>query len=145
MSASEKLAEKLQPIAESALHRGEDLRGIVATTSAKIYGGKQFVLVVTSKRLVIQPASTNWTPYGAAMVIHPEEIAEYELRGWSENALKGPLKRLSQKGFRLNIKTTDDRPFELMGWTGGRIGGGEQQAAGMVALREWLGALDLED
>jgi hypothetical protein len=145
MGAADKLAEKLRPIAESSLHRGEDLRGVLATTSAKVYGGKTFVLVITSKRLVVQPTSSTWVPTGAPMPIHPDEIARYELRGWSEDALRGPLKKLSQRGFRLNIKTTDDRPFELMGWTGGRLGGGEQQSAGMAALRDWLDALDLED
>lgn len=145
MSSSEKLAEKLQPIAESSLHRGEELRGVLATTSAKVYGGKTFVLVITSKRLVIQPTSSTWVPMGAAIPVHPEEIATYELRGWTENIFRGPLKRMSDKGFRLNIRTTDERPIELMGWTGGRLGGGDGQAAGIVALREWLDGLDLED
>ncbi|MFT4049425.1 MAG: hypothetical protein QM648_06240 [Solirubrobacterales bacterium] len=145
MGASEKLAEKLDPIAQSLVTPSEELRGVIATTSAKVYGGKTFVVVVTDKRLVIQPTSSTWVPTGDSMTLRPHEIEEYEIRGWSENALRGPLKRFSEKGFRVNIKTTDDRPFELMGWTGGKLGGGERQAAGVAALRAWLDAIDFDD
>lgn len=150
MGAAAKLHKKLQPIAESSLHRGEELRGVIASTSAKVYGGKTYVIVVTSKRLVIQPTGAAWEPFGAPIPVHPEEIAEYEIRGWAERSLKGPFARLSRAGFRVNIKTLDDRPLELMGWTGegwlgARLGGGQDQAAGVQALRDWLDAIDLGD
>ena len=118
MGGSGTLAEKLQPIAESCLHRGEELQGFVASTSMKLYGGKPYVIVVTDKRLVFQQTTTTWTPIERPMPLHPEEVAEYEIRGMVERVLRGPLAPLSRAGFVMQIRTTDDRPFQLMGWTG---------------------------
>lgn len=142
MGASGKLAEKLQPIAEARLHRGEELRGVLATTAMKLYGGKTYVLIVTDKRLVIQPTTRTWEVLGTAIPIHPDEIASYELRGMAERTLRGPLARFSRVGFVLKIMTTDQRPYDLMGWNGGKLGGGELQSAGVAALDAWLDALD---
>lgn len=149
MSAADKLSKKLRPIAESSLHRGEELQGVVASSSAKVYGSKTFVIVVTDKRLVIQRTGPTWEPTGAPIPIHPDEIAEYEFRGMAPRLFRGPLAGLSRAGFRMNIRTFDDTPFELTGMTGsgifGRLGGGKPQAAGVEALREWLDALDFGD
>lgn len=149
MGAADKLSAKLLPLAESSVHRGEELRGVVAATSAKLYGGKTYVIVVTDKRLVIRPTSPTWEPLGPPISLHQEEIAEYSIDGMAERVLRGPLSAISRGGFVLRMKTLDDRPFELMGWTGegpfARIGGGEPQSKGVAALREWLESIEMED
>lgn len=148
MGAAAKLSEKLLPLAEASVHRGEELRGVVASTSAKLYGGKTYVIVVTDKRLVIRPTSPTWEPMGPPISLHPEEIAEYEIRGMAERLLRGPLAGLSRGGFVLRMKTLDERPFELMGWTGegpfSRLGGGQPQSEGVAALRQWLESIEME-
>ncbi len=149
MASADKLHEKILPVGESTLHRGEKLLGVVAATSAKLYGGKTYVIVVTDKRLVFQPTGAGWEPMGRAIPLHPDEIEEYEMRGMAPRALRGPLKGFSKGGFRVDIKTTDDRPFQLMGWTGegplGRMGGGKAQSEGVAALSDWLDAIDMGD
>ena len=141
--ASEKLDEKLRPVAEASLQPGEQLAGFLIATQSGVFRGGMRALVITDGRLVVQPVNRKFEATGETISIKPEEIADLRATGLGNGWYNTAISIAEWAGIELTIRTTAGRKIKLSMMRGeggliGKLGGGESQRSGVEALREWV-------
>jgi len=122
------------------LEAGEGIRGLAAASQQKgIFSGGVVALVVTDRRLIVQPLDRRGKgPKGAATSITREQVASVKLGrpggGWDSPSSV----IVGQSSIQIKLKTTGGEKFRFMLMDGsgpfGALGGGADQAAGAQAL-----------
>jgi hypothetical protein len=143
MGASERLEAKLTPIGRALLQPGEELRGTLVATEAKTFGGGPRAVVVTNRRLLVQPVDRKWGAKGKPLSLLPGDIAELRVSGLGDHWYNTAISLVASAGFEVRLKTGSGDKLTLMFMAGqgsllGSAGGGETQAIGVAALAEWL-------
>lgn len=146
MSSSDRLAEVLQPIGEEVLEPGEELRGVCAATEVKIFSGNVRAVVVTDRRIALQPVDRRWFAKGEARSLAPHDVAEVKVSGLADDWYNSAISLANDKGFTIRIRTNDGDKIKLMtmaaaGKLLGPLSGGEYQREGAEALLLWLRGL----
>ncbi|MBJ7354129.1 MAG: hypothetical protein JHC98_04830 [Thermoleophilaceae bacterium] len=145
MGASEKLAEKLEPLGQSLLPPGEELLGALAATEVKAFGGGVRAVFVTPLRVIIQPVDRRWNAKGEPISIRPEDIESFRVSGLGDDWITA-ISVVADSGFELRLKLISGQKIKLMAMSGegrllGPLGGGQAQQTGAEALLTWLGEL----
>jgi hypothetical protein len=122
---------------------GEGLRGILFATRQKTFSGGAVVIGVTDRRLLIQPLDMRGRPKGDALAVTADDIASASAEGAGESMLNVYETFMSEAAVTLKLRTTGGEKLKLMLMRGGsgvlgRLGGGEDQEAGVKALGEWF-------
>ena len=121
---------------------GETLRGTVAATQSKGFGGSLYGIGVTERRLIIQPFDRKIEPKGPPTVVAGREaLAAADLSGAGDGWLTAPTLILSAASVTLRVRADGGEKFKLMMMRGGsKLTGGDAQEAGVLALVELLSA-----
>lgn len=140
---SERLDEKLRPVAEGLLQPGEQLAGFLIATQSGVFSGGMRVVVITDARLIIQALNRKFEPKGETVALKPEEIADLRATGLGGGWYNTAISIAEWAGVELTIRTTDRRKLKLSMMRGeggliGKLGGGESQRSGIEALAEWV-------
>jgi hypothetical protein len=125
---------------EEILEPGEAVLGIAAASQQKgVFSGGVVALVVTDRRLVVQPLDRRGKgPKGEPTSITSEQVASVRLGrpggGWDS---PGSV-IVGRSSVQVKLKTTDGGRFRFMLMDGGgpfgSLGGGADQAAGAQAV-----------
>lgn len=136
------LAGSLAVIARTVLEPGEALEGTCVATRQGLLSGTAVAVVVTDRRLVIQPVDRRFQPKGDPLSLPPERIATAQAGSGVESWLTAPAAIVDWAAVSLKLRTTDGERMKLMMMRGdgplGRLGGGEAQREGAIALFSWL-------
>ena len=124
----------------AALPTGEELRGLCMATQSKTFSGRAVVLGVTDVRVLFLALNRRGEP---AQAPRPLDIAEASAGGLSSGSLDPAAWLIDAAGVKLTLRTTDGERLKLQLLNGGagllgRLGGGDDQAAGMRALADRL-------
>ena len=115
---------------------------MIAATHQKTFSGSLYAIGVTDQRLLLQPLDRRMQPKGEPRPVTPNELVSADLEGAGGGWWTAPAAILDASAAALTIRTTDGEKLKLamMGGTGlfGRLGGGETQREGVLALAEWL-------
>lgn len=144
MSASDRLAEMLEPIGRSVVAPGEELRGVLAASEVNIFSGSVRAVVVTDQRLLIQPVDRHWKPKGEPLALTPADVADVKVTGLGDDWYNTAISLVDYSGYTVKLKLADGKKIKLMAMSGegkllGDLGGGEFQRRGAQALLQWLG------
>jgi hypothetical protein len=136
------LDAQLRPVAEALLTQGEELRGVCVATQVGMFKGRQVLLGVTDRRLVVQGMNRKFEPVGEAISLPPERIADASAEGAGGGWMRVGLAIMDGAAVTLKIRTTDGEKLKLtmMRGTGlfGSVGGGETQRQGVEAVAAWF-------
>jgi hypothetical protein len=136
------LDAKLRPVAEALLTQGEELRGVCVATQVGMFKGRQVLLGVADRRLVVQGMNRKFEPVGEAISLPPERIADASAEGAGGGWISVGLAIMDGAAVSLKIRTTDGDKLKLtmMRGTGlfGNLGGGETQRQGVEAVAAWF-------
>jgi hypothetical protein len=136
------LDAQLRPVAEALLTQGEELRGVCVATQVGMFKGRQVLLGVTDRRLVVQGMNRKFEPVGEAISMPPERIADASAEGAGGGWMSVGLAIMDGAAVTLKIRTTDGEKLKLtmMRGTGlfGSVGGGETQRQGVEAVAAWF-------
>jgi hypothetical protein len=136
------LDAQLRPVAEALLTQGEELRGVCVATQVGMFKGRQVLLGVTDRRLVVQGMNRKFEPVGEAISLPPERIADASAEGAGGGWMSVGLAIMDGAAVTLKIRTTDGEKLKLtmMRGTGlfGSVGGGETQRQGVEAVAAWF-------
>jgi hypothetical protein len=136
------LDAQLRPVAEARLTQGEELRGVCVATQVGMLKGRQVLLGVTDRRLVVQGMNRKFEPVGEAISLPPERIADASAEGAGGGWMSVGLAIMDSAAVTLKIRTTDGERLKLtmMRGTGlfGSVGGGETQRQGVEAVAAWF-------
>jgi hypothetical protein len=132
----------LRPVAEALLTQGEELRGVCVATQVGMFKGRQVLLGVTDRRLLVQGMNRKFEPVGEAISMPPERIADASAEGAGGGWISVGLAIMDGAAVTLKIRTTDGDKLKLtmMRGTGlfGNLGGGETQRQGVEAVAAWF-------
>jgi len=132
----------VRPHLEKRLSPGETLEGILAATHQRMFSGSLYAIGVTNRRLILQELDRKLAPKGEPLLITPEILASAEVDGagggWSV-----PSAILDLAAITLTLRTTGGTKMKLMMMKGGgglfgKLGGGEDQQKGILALAGWM-------
>jgi hypothetical protein len=136
------LDAKLRPVAEALLTQGEELRGVCVATQVGMFKGRQVLLGVTDRRLLVQGMNRKFEPVGEAISMPPERITDASAEGAGGGWISVGLAIMDGAAVTLKIRTTDGDKLKLtmMRGTGlfGNLGGGETQRQGVEAVAAWF-------
>jgi hypothetical protein len=136
------LDAKLRPVAEALLTQGEELRGVCVATQVGMFKGRQVLLGVTDRRLLVQGMNRKFEPVGEAISMPPERIADASAEGAGGGWISVGLAIMDGAAVTLKVRTTDGEKLKLtmMRSTGlfGNLGGGETQRQGVEAVAAWF-------
>lgn len=136
------LGSKMRPIAEALMLPGEKLRGVCVATHAGMFTGRQVVLGITDRRLLVQGVNRKFHPVDDAVSLRPEQIIEASVEGAGGGWLNVGLAIMDSAAVTLKVRTTEGEKLKLtmMRGTGvfGSLGGGETQRHGVDALATWF-------
>jgi hypothetical protein len=115
----------------------------VIATRTKAFSGKLVALGVTDRRMIVQPLTRKSEPDGEPLSLTLDGIkkawvgtagSEWWNTEWpvTDAAITMRLKLHDGEKLTLNLMRGGDGLL-------GRLGGGEQQEAGVAALADWLG------
>ncbi len=126
------------------LEAGESVRGLAAASQQKgIFSGGVVALVVTDRRLIVQPLDRRGRgPKGGATSITREHVASAKFGrpggGWDSPSSV----IVGRSSVQVKLKTTGGEKFRFMLMAGSGpfavLGGGADQAAGAQALLAFL-------
>ncbi len=138
-------AELVEPILQSLVADGEQLRGWCLATEQSTFSGHMSVVAVTDHRLLLQGVDRKLRPKDAPLAIQPDELAHASSDGAGHGWWTATAGIMDAAALTLQLETTsgEKRKLTLMrGGTGafGKLGGGEAQQQGIDALAEWLRA-----
>lgn len=136
------LDANLRPVAEAILTQGEELRGACVATQVGMFKGRQVLLGVTDRRLLVQGMNRKFEPVGEAISLPPERIADASAEGAGGGWISVGLAIMDGAAVTLKVRTTDGDKLKLtmMRGTGlfGIVGGGETQRQGVEAVAAWF-------
>lgn len=146
MSASNKLAGLLRPMAEAVLEDGEELRGICAASEINFLSGHTRGVITTDRRVLIQGVDRNWQPKGEPFVILPGDVEDVKVTGLGDDWYDTAISLVDHAGYTVKLRLTGGKKIKLMAMSGegkilGALGGGDTQASGANALLVWLSGL----
>jgi hypothetical protein len=101
------LDAKLRPVAEALLTQGEELRGVCVATQVGMFKGRQVLLGVTDRRLLVQGMNRKFEPVGEAISMAPERIADASAEGAGGGWISVGLAIMDGAAVTLKIRTTD--------------------------------------
>jgi len=136
--------DRVRASVEGLLDDGEELTGVVAATQRKTFSARSVAIAVTNRRLVVQPLTRKLEADGAPTVITPDQLdrASTVVAGdeWWNTEIP-----MTDAALTVRLRTADGTKLtlDLMRGGGGllgRLGGGEDQEAGVAALAEWMRA-----
>jgi hypothetical protein len=132
----------VRPHLEGRLGSGEKLEGIIAGTHQRTFSGSLYAIGVTDRRLILQELDRKLGPKGEPLLITPETLASAEIDG-AGNSWSVPSIILDLAAIALTLRTTDGTKMKLMMMKGGgglfgKLGGGEDQQRGILALIAWM-------
>lgn len=137
------LGDKLRAAVEPALEAGETLRGTCIATQVGLFKGRQVVIGVTDRRLVVQGMTRRFAPDGEPISLPPERIESAAADGAGGGWINLGAAIMDGAAVTLKLRTTDGDKLKLtmMRGTGplGGLGGGEDQRSGVEALGAWFG------
>jgi hypothetical protein len=132
----------LRPVAEALLTQGEELRGVCVATQVGMFKGRQVLLGVTDRRLLVQGMNRKFEPVGEAISMPPERIADASAEGAGGGWISVGLAIMDGAAVTLKVRTTDGDKLKLtmMRGTGlfGNLSGGETQRQGVEAVAAWF-------
>jgi hypothetical protein len=135
-------ADMARPGIEAQMEPGETLRGLIAATHQKTFGGSLYAIAVTDRRLLLQPLDRRIQPKGDARSITAGELVSADVDGAGGGWWTAPSVVLDLSAIALTLRTTDEEKLKLMMMNGagllGGLGGGQAQREGVLALAEWL-------
>ncbi|MGK2877891.1 MAG: hypothetical protein ACSLFF_04880 [Solirubrobacterales bacterium] len=136
----------LVPLGQSLLPPGEELRGALAATEAKTFGGGVRGVFVTDMRMIVQPVDRKWQAKGEPRSITPQDVESFRVSGLGDGWITA-ISTVAGEGFELRMKLNDGTKLKLMAMSGdgrllGALGGGATQNTGSEALLNWLSELD---
>jgi hypothetical protein len=136
----------VRPQIEALLEPGEALAGICAATQQSTFKGSLVALAVTDRRLILQKLGRKVRPSEDPVSIGPGEIASASAEGAGVGWANVTASVMEGSAVTLKMRTTDGEKRKLMMMRGGdgllgRLGGGEQQQAGVEALASWFAAI----
>ena len=136
------LDARLRPVAEALLTQGEELRGVCVATRVGMFKGRQVLLGITDRRLLVQGMNRKFEPVGDAISMPPERIADASAEGAGGGWISVGLAIMNGAAVTLKVRTTDGEKLKLtmMRGTGlfGNLGGGETQRQGVEAVAAWF-------
>lgn len=131
------------PVAESLLEPGETLRGCCVATQSSLFKGRMVVIAVSDDRIVVQGMTRKFEREGEPIVLTAERIASASAAGAGDGWVEIGAAIMDRAALTLRLATTDGEKLKLMMMRGtgplGKLGGGEVQREGVVALGEWFG------
>ena len=135
-------AEMARPGIEAQLEPSETLRGLIAATHQKTFGGSLYAVAVTDRRLLLQPLDRRIQPKGDPRSITAGELVSADIDGAGGGWWTAPSVVLDLSAIALTLRTTDGEKVKLMMMNGagvlGGLGGGQAQRDGVLALADWL-------
>jgi hypothetical protein len=135
-------ASVMRPHLEDALDSDKTLEGVCAAAQQSAFKGRSLALGVTDRRLLLIPLDRRGRPTDEVISIRPEEIASAKAQGAGGGWASVELAVMESAAVTLQIKTTGGEKYKLnlMRGTGifGKLGGGEEQRAGIEALARWF-------
>jgi hypothetical protein len=131
------------PRLEELLAPGETLEGLCAATRQSAFRGGMAALAVTDRRLVVQPLDRHAQPKGDAVSIPPDELDTFDAVGLGGEWYNAEPSMLENTALTVRMKTAHGQKLKLQMMRGGdgllgRLGGGDGQQAGLVALATWI-------
>ncbi|HEV8206996.1 MAG TPA: hypothetical protein VGR04_09950 [Acidimicrobiia bacterium] len=134
---------QVRPRVEQLLAPGENLEGVCAATQQSTFRGGMFALVVTDRRLLVQPLDRHAQPKGDAVSIPPEELATFDAVGLGGEWYNAEPSMLENTALTVRVKAAHGQKLKLHMMRGGdglfgRLGGGDGQQAGIAALATWV-------
>lgn len=136
------LGSKLGPVVEGLLEPGEELRGVCVASQVGLLKGRQVVLGVTDRRLVVQGTNRKFEAAGEVISLPPERLDSAAADGAGGGWMTVSAAVMDGAAVTLKLKTTDGEKLKLMLMRGdgpfGGLGGGETQREGVEALAAWL-------
>ncbi len=134
---------KVRPQLQHLLQPGETIEGFCAATQQSAFRGGMVALVVTDRRLLVQPLDRHAAPKGDAVSIAPADLAAMSAVGLAGEWYNAEPSVLEGAALTLRLKTTAGQKLKLHMMRGGdgllgRLGGGEEQQAGLAALAAWV-------
>jgi hypothetical protein len=107
-----------------------------------MFKGRQVLLGVTDRRLLVQGMNRKFEPVGDAISMPPERIADASAEGAGGGWISVGLAIMDGAAVTLKVRTTDGDKLKLtmMRGTGlfGNVGGGETQRQGVEAVAAWF-------
>lgn len=140
------LATTLRARVEPLLEAGEELLGTCLATEQTLFSGHPTAVGVTQRRLLLQPLDRKFEPRGEPLLLRHEDVVAADAGG--ESVLSSGLSEalVDAATTTLKLRTTSGRKVKLMMMRGGsllgRLGGGEEQQAGIRALADWFARAD---
>jgi hypothetical protein len=143
-------ADAYRPTLEAVLAPGEELLGIAAANHRQsAFKGRLVAIGVTPGRLLIQPISGKGEVDGPVLPVARSQVAAASLDGAGGGWPTIEAALADHSAVELVLRTTDGTTWKLMMMHGegvfGRLGGGEPQRQGVVALAQWLDGLASTD
>ncbi len=139
------LADQVLPVLEPLLDPGEHLEGACIATQSGLFRGRQVLIGVSDRRLIVQGMTRRFERDGDPLLLPPERIAKVSAGGAGGSTV-GPA-IVDTASITVKLRTTDGEKLKLMLMRGtgplGRLGGGDFQRTGVEALAAWLAARGL--
>ncbi|MGX9791830.1 hypothetical protein [Mycobacterium sp. MMS18-G62] len=136
------LGSKLRPVAEALLVQGEKLCGVCVATQVGMFKGRQVLLAVTDRRLLVQGMNRKFEPVGDAISLPPDRIAGASAEGAGGGWMNVGMAIMGGAAVTLKVRTTDGEKLKLTMMRGaglfGKLGGGDTQRQGIEAVAAWF-------
>ena len=139
------LESQLRPFAESMLEPGEVLLGCCVASQQSRFKGWMVAVVVADERLILQrlQKGKELAADGDPLVLTPEAIASARAGAGGAFGASPTAEIMDRPSVQLKLKTTDGEKLKLMMMRGEgaifeRLGGGEIQRQGVLAIGEWF-------
>jgi hypothetical protein len=130
-------------VAEQLLAPGETLNGYCVATRRTTFSGGVVAIVVTDKRLVVQPLNRKMEANGDPISLDQQNIAAISAGGGGGGWWTVSAAIMDNVSIDLKIRTANGEKLKLMLMRGeggimGPLGGGETQKQGVQALSQWF-------
>ncbi|MFY9487214.1 MAG: hypothetical protein WAP35_00760 [Solirubrobacterales bacterium] len=134
----------LKPIAEALLEPDEPLIGYCVGTRTAMFSGGAVAVIVSERRLIVQPLDRKMQSSGDAISMTPDQIADVSAGGGGGGWWTASAAIMDNVSVELKLRTTDGEKLKLLLMRGegrviGKLGGGETQRQGVQALARWFG------
>ena len=130
---------KLRGLLEPSLESGERIEAVAMGMRPRMIRSTMNAVGVTQGRLLLQPASPDWTPTGDVVAYRPEEIEAFGSHGGENNSRN---RLLLEQSTTIELVPAAGRRFRLVMMRGGAAvfgNHGEQaQADEIAAILAWL-------
>jgi hypothetical protein len=106
--------EIVRPRIEAMLEPGEQLQVLRPATQQSTFKGRMVALVLTDRRLIVQPLDRSSEPDGEPISLPPERIASADAGGAGGGWPQLSAAVMDQLAVTLKLRTTDGEKLKLM-------------------------------